>query len=102
MKFKLKYVKYNSKYAKFKLKLVNFKLKCVKFKFKICKFQIKKYLILYDKIKLIINTPVNTNWVWHTQVYEPTNQTIWNTLSGSEQTNKCVAVILFLIKCCML
>ena len=50
---------------------------------------------------------VNTYWVWHTQViklYEPTNQpisSIWYTFSGSEQTRKCIAVILFLIKCCM-
>ena len=33
---------------------------------------------------------------------EPTNQPIWYTFAGSEQTRKCVAVILFLIKCCML
>ena len=36
------------------------------------------------------------------KLYEPTNQPIWYTFSGSEQTGKCVAVILFLIKCCML
>ena len=37
------------------------------------------------------------------KLYEPTNQPIWYTFSGSEQTRKCVAVILFLVKfsiCC--
>ena len=36
------------------------------------------------------------------KLYEPTNQPIWYTFSGSKQTRKCVAVILFLIKFCML
>ena len=36
------------------------------------------------------------------KLYEPTNQPIWYTLSGLEQTRKCRAVILILIKCCML
>ena len=36
------------------------------------------------------------------KLYEPTNQPIGYTFSGSEQTRKCVAVILFLTKCCML
>ena len=35
------------------------------------------------------------------KLYEPTNQPIWYTFSGSEQTIKDVDVILFLIKCCM-
>ena len=36
------------------------------------------------------------------KLYEkPTNQPIWYKFSGSEQTRKCVAVILFLIKSCM-
>ena len=35
------------------------------------------------------------------KLYEPTNQPIWYAFSGSEQTRKCVAVILFILKCCM-
>ena len=41
-------------------------------------------------------------WCGTHKLYESTNQPIWYTFSGSEQTRKCVAVILFLIKCCML
>ena len=50
----------------------------------------------------------NTYWVWHTQVTQlsyvnnqPINQYGTYIFLGSEQTRKCVAVILFLIKCCM-
>ena len=38
------------------------------------------------------------------KLYEPTNQPIWYTFLSSEQTRKCVTVILFIIKvikCCM-
>ena len=36
------------------------------------------------------------------KLYEPTNQPTLYAFSGSEQMRKCVAVILFLIKCRML
>ena len=70
------------KYVKFKIKIVNFKLKCVKFKFKICKFKIKynKFYMKKDKLQLIL-IGRGTH-----KLHEPTNQPIWFTFSGSEQT----------------
>ena len=100
VKFKLKYVKFNLKYVKFKLKLVNIKLKCVKFKFKICKFQIKNIQFHIKNInsRQYLLGVARTSYMNN----QPINQYGRYAFSGSEQTKKCVAVILIVIKFSML